>query len=129
MISPEWRRMKAVKTLAGSGSACQKECEPHWSARPNGDCSLMLTNKDPSNARAVKIEFGDSNGKTAARFSGPVTMVTFGAGQYVWQAEGPKSRGDPDGPPRTSKINAKGDSAFTLPKASVTVLRGKTTAD
>lgn len=96
--------------------------------RPGGEWSLMLINKDPSNAHAVKIEFGDSNGKAAAHFSGPVTMVTFGAEQYVWHPEGPKSHADPDGPPTTSKLNAKGG-AFTLPKASVTVLRGKTTAD
>jgi hypothetical protein len=97
--------------------------------RPDGEWSLMLLNKDPSNAHAVKIEFGDSNGKPATHFSGPVTMVTFGAEQYVWHPEGPKSHADPDGPPMTSKIDAKSGSVFTLPKASVTALRGKTTAD
>ncbi len=97
--------------------------------RPGGEWSLMLINKDPSNAHAVKIEFGDSDGRPTAHFSGPVTMVTFGAEQYVWHPEGPKSHADPDGPPMTSKINAKSDGVFTLPKASVTVLQGKTTAD
>ena len=97
--------------------------------RPGGEWSLMLINKDPSNAHAVKIEFGDSNGRPTAHFSSPVTMVTFGAEQYVWHPEGPKSHADPDGPPMTTKINAKSNRVFTLPKASVTVLRGKTTAD
>jgi len=97
--------------------------------RPGGEWSLMLINKDPSNAHAVTVEFADSNGKVAAHFRGPVSMVTFGAEQYVWRPEGPKSHADPDGPAMTSKINAASDGMFTLPKASVTVLRGKTKAD
>ena len=32
---------------------------------------------------------------------------------------------DPDGPPARATLNAKPDEPFTLPKASVTVLRGK----
>jgi hypothetical protein len=97
--------------------------------RPGGEWSLMLINKDPSNAHTVKIEFTDSNGKAAAYFRGPVNMVTFGAEQYVWHSEGPKSHADPDGPAMTSKINAMSNEMFTLPKASVTVLLGKTKAD
>jgi F5/8 type C domain len=97
--------------------------------RPNDGWSLMLINKDPSNAHAVKIEFADSNGKPAAHFRGPVNMVTFGAEQYVWHSEGPKSHADPDGPPMRSRVNATSDGMFRLPKASVTVLRGKTEAD
>jgi len=64
MNSPELRRMKAVKTLAGSGNACQKESDK----------------------------------------TGCVSGLT-------------------------PKIIAKSDGVFTLPKAPVTVLRGKTTAD
>jgi hypothetical protein len=62
--------------------------------RPSGEWSLMLITKDPSKTHAVKIEFGDSNGKTAARFSGSVTMVTFGAEQCVEHPEGPKSHAE-----------------------------------
>ena len=93
--------------------------------RPGGEWSLMLINKDPSNAHAVKIEFGDSNGKPTAHFSGPVTVVTFGAEQYVWHSEGPKSHADPDGPPATKELNVNGGETVTLPKASVTVVRGR----
>ncbi|HEV3374668.1 MAG TPA: hypothetical protein VG051_03130 [Candidatus Acidoferrum sp.] len=35
-----------------------------------------------------------------------------------------KSHADPDGPAVKTTVNAKGIQAFTLPKASVTVLRG-----
>jgi hypothetical protein len=92
--------------------------------RPDGEWSLMLINKDPTNAHEVKIEFTDESSK-ARYFSGSVTRVTFGAEQYVWHAEGAKSHADPDGPLATSTLNAGANHTFTLPKASVTVLRGK----
>jgi hypothetical protein len=93
--------------------------------RPDGVWSLMLLNKDPSNAHAVKIEFSNSSGKPPAHFTGPVTLVTFGAEQYVWHPEGAKSHADPDGPPTTKTLNIKSVESFNLPKASVTVLRGR----
>jgi hypothetical protein len=93
--------------------------------RPGGEWSLMLINKDPSNTQAVKVDFADANDKSTEHFTGPVTMVTFGAEQYVWHSEGPRSHADPDGPPATKSLNMKGRESFSLPKASVTVLRGK----
>jgi F5/8 type C domain len=92
--------------------------------RPNGEWSLMIVNKDPSNAHAVKIEFAEA-GKPAGHLLGQVTQVTFGADQYVWHPEGPNSHADPDGPPLTTTVNAKSGQAFTVPKASVMVLRGR----
>jgi hypothetical protein len=93
--------------------------------RPDGEWSLMLINKDPTNAHQVKIEFADASSNTSRHFSGLVTMVTFGAEQYVWHAEGPKSHADPGNPPVASTLNAGPNDTFALPKASVTVLRGK----
>jgi hypothetical protein len=92
--------------------------------RPDGEWSLMIVNKDTSNAHPVKIDFAE-NGGTVRHFAGPVTMVTFGAEQYVWHPAGATSHADPDGPPATSTLNVKSGEGFTLPKASVTVLRGK----
>jgi hypothetical protein len=85
----------------------------------------MLINKDQSNAHAVKIEFADADGKQTQYFTGPVTMVTFGAEQYVWHPDGAKSHADPDGPPGRKTLNVKSGDPVALPKASVTVLRGK----
>jgi hypothetical protein len=73
----------------------------------------------------VKIEFDDASGLPPRRFAGTVVSVTFGAEQYVWHPQGAKSHADPDGPPATNSMNVKSGAGFTLPKASVTVLRGK----
>jgi len=93
--------------------------------RPDGDWSLMLINKDPSNAHEVRIEFDDAGGGSPRHFTGTVDRVTFGAEQYVWHPQGAKSHADPDGPPATTLLNVKGSEGFTLPKGSITVLRGK----
>lgn len=97
--------------------------------RPDGEWALMLINKDPSNAHEVTIEFDDASGAPPRYFVGSVAIVTFGAEQYVWHPEGAKSHADPDGPPASTSINVKGGAGFTLPRASVTVLRGKLDRD
>jgi hypothetical protein len=56
-----------------------------------------------------------------------VAMVTFGSEQYQWHSEPTSVNGgsaDPDGPAARSTIQAGANTMFTLPKASVTVLRG-----
>jgi hypothetical protein len=93
--------------------------------RPDGEWSLMIVNKDPTNIRSVRIEFAGTDGRRPAHFAGSVRMLTFGAEQYVWHPEGPKSHADPDGPPLAKSMSVKDADLFELPKASVTVLRGR----
>jgi F5/8 type C domain-containing protein len=93
--------------------------------RPDGQWSVMLVNKDPSNSHAVNFAFANSGANTAAQFSGAVHLASFGAQQYVWHEAGAKSYADPDGPPAVSTVNAQPGQSFTLTPASVTVLRGK----
>jgi len=93
--------------------------------RPDGNWSLMLVNRDESNPHTVRVQFEDSKSRQSGSFSGPVTFVTFGSEQYVWIDDGPNSHADPDHPPIATTMAGSPQTAFTLPKASITVLRGK----
>ena len=92
--------------------------------RPDGNWSLMLVNRDQANAHTVRVTFDTPHNRQSS-FSGPVTMITFGSEQYVWKDEGPSSHADPDGPPVATTVMGGEQTSFTLPKASITVLRGK----
>jgi hypothetical protein len=92
--------------------------------RPDGEWSVMLVNRDPTNAHEIRIEFADGNSSSVKHLAGAVTAVTFGAEQYVWHPDGAKSHADPDGPPASTKLQVKAGDKFRLPKASITVLRG-----
>ncbi len=92
--------------------------------RPDGRWSVLLVNKDQENAHAVKVTFRDEAGRSDTSFSGPVDVITFGSEQYHWNPAPNGGSANPDGPAARSQAIAGADTAFTLPKASITVLRG-----
>jgi hypothetical protein len=83
----------------------------------------MLVNKDQSNPHPVRIAFDDASAPHKS-FSGPISVVSFGSDQYMWHSDGLNSHPDPDKPPVGQTLTPDAQS-ITLPKASVTVLRGK----
>jgi len=91
--------------------------------RPDGQWAVMLVNRDQSNDRAVKIAFDE--GKAERHFTGQVDRITFGSNEYQWHQEGIRGHADPDGPPSRSTVQGGGDVLYQLPKASITVLRGR----
>jgi hypothetical protein len=91
--------------------------------RPDGQWALLLINKDRENAHPVRIAF--ENGGGTGHFSGTIRMVTFGSEQYVWHGADATAHADPNLRPVVSSIDASAQTVFTLPKASVTVLRGE----
>jgi hypothetical protein len=93
--------------------------------RPDGNWSLLLVNRDETNPHTVRVVFEDVESQRHGYFSGPVTLVTFGSEQYVWKNEGPNSHADPDGPPATTPVADGPEATYTLPKASLSVLRGR----
>ena len=94
--------------------------------RPEGNWSLMLVNRDSSHAHTVRVVFNDAKNTRTASFSGPVTSVSWGSEQYEWINDGPNSHPDPDHPPVATLLQGPPQPAtFTLPKASITVLRGR----
>lgn len=93
--------------------------------RPDGNWSIMLVNRDENSPHQIRVMFNNPKAKRDLSFDGTVTLTTFGSEQYVWINDGPNSHPDPDGRPVASVITANSETVFTLPKASVTVLRGR----
>lgn len=93
--------------------------------RPDGQWSLLLINKDRENVQTVRIVFHDPDAKSDRFLSGPVDLITFGAGQYEWHADGAQGCADPDGPPIRTRTVGGAETEYALPKASITVIRGK----
>jgi len=99
--------------------------------RPDGNWSLMLVNKDQENAHPIHISFEAGTGEPEKHFNGSVSVVTFGSEQYKWHSDTENPIGgtaDPDGPSARSTISAAANTSFTLPKTSVTILRGAISA-
>jgi len=97
--------------------------------RPDGQWALMIVNKDQENPHSVQLAFHDSAMNRDRTFTGPVDRITFGSEQYQWQAQPNGGSANPDGPPARSQLTADSRTVFTLPKASVTVLRGHITGN
>ena len=93
--------------------------------RPDGNWSLLLVNRDESRSHTVRVAFEVSAAGRKGFFSGPVAVVTFGSEQYEWRNNGVDSRAEPDGPPVGSYVTASPQTRFALPRASLTVLRGR----
>jgi len=93
--------------------------------RPDEEWSLLIINKDPSNAHEVNISFENGGKEVAGGFAGRAKRVTFGAAEYVWHSSGATSHADPDGPAKRSSVEWKDGQKVLLPKASLTVLTGK----
>ena len=91
--------------------------------RPDGQWSVMLVNRDQSNDHAVNLVF-QASGKQL-HFSGSVDRITFGSNEYQWHQEGEGGHADPDGPPSKSTVTGGAAALYQLPKASITVLRGR----
>ena len=93
--------------------------------RPDGRWSVMLVNKDRERAHGVHIRFTDAEGKADRYFTGEVDHITFGANEYRWRPNGADGRAHPDGPQVKSTVNGGEGAVYALPKASITILRGK----
>jgi len=84
----------------------------------------MVINKDRERPHGVRISFHDAAANTDSTFSGQVTMLSFGSTQYQWHPARKKGYADPDDPPSKSSAAGGRDAVYTLPPASLNVLRG-----
>jgi hypothetical protein len=131
LINLEWLQHHAGVHFMFPASADIKDSAGHVLVttyavkRPDGNWALMLVNRDEFHPHTVSVELKDSKSQRKGWFSGPVTMVTFGRDQYAWRDLGPDSHPDPHDAPVTKTISGSPQATYTLPKASVTVLRGE----
>src|SRR5262249_43773547 len=93
--------------------------------RPDGQWALMLVNKDQENPQGLRIVFHDESSNSDSSFSGSVDTVTFGSEQYRWHPMPGGGTADPDGPAIRSTIITDAETTYTLPKASVSIIRGR----
>jgi hypothetical protein len=54
-----------------------------------------------------------------------VDRITLGAKEYQWRPNGADGHADPDGPQVKSTVSGGAGAVYALPKASITILRGK----
>lgn len=131
MITQEWAEPKDAPHRQYLASSDIKDTAGHTLVtayalqRPDQQWSLMLINKDHDNPHQVRIVFEGSKDNRQHTFSGKVTMISFGKEQYQWHAARKDGYADPNNPPVKSSLNAGSGTLYTLPAASLTVLRGR----
>jgi hypothetical protein len=129
MINREWVQHRSGADEMFPSSADIKDSDGNLLVtsyavhRPDGNWSLMLVNRDEAHPHTVHVVFSNAGKKTS--FNGPVRDVSFGSDQYVWINDGSNSHADPDHAPVGTTISSAPQTVFVLPKASITVLRGK----
>lgn len=91
-------------------------------ARPDGQWSVLLVNRDIQAAHKVTISFSGG-----AFFSAAVQEISLSPKNYVWHPSGANGYASPDGP--LAKATAPGGQGmiYALPASSITVLRGAIT--
>jgi NedA-like, galactose-binding domain len=97
--------------------------------RPDGQWSIMLVNKDHENEHPVRVVFHDDAAKIDRCFVGSVTMINYGKAQYQWHPAMRNGFADPDDPPAKTVLAAGPETIYSLPPASITVLRGRLVGD
>lgn len=129
-LTGEWVKPGDEEHTLFAGSSDLKDADGHVLVtayavkRPDGQWSLLLINKDHDKPHSVRVLFDD--GKDPSRgFSGPVTMLTFGKAQYQWHPARCDGYADPDSPPVKSTVSGGREAVYTLPPASMNVLRGE----
>jgi hypothetical protein len=133
LITQEWVQPKDAEHRLFRATSDIKDAAGHLLVtayavlRPDGQWSLLVINKDHDNPHPVRILFNDAGAKAERTLAGQVTMITFGKTQYHWHPNRKQGYADPDGPAATSIVQATPDAVYSLPPASVTVIRGNLT--
>jgi len=131
LITQEWAEPKDAKHRLFRAASDVKDSDGHVLVtayaleRPDGQWAVMLINKDHDNAHQLRIVFHDADSNRDHALLGPVTSITFGKAQYQWHPDRKSGYAGPDGPPVTSTLAGGQDRMYTLPAASLTIVRGR----
>jgi len=131
LITQEWAEPKDAEHRLFRAASDVKDAEgnvlvtAYALQRPDSQWSLMLVNRDYDHPHQVQVVFHNDKDNRDDSFSGPVTMITFGKAQYQWHPDRKKGYADPDNPPVKVTLAGGRNAIYTLPAASLTILRGK----
>lgn len=131
LITQEWAEPKDAEHDQYLASSDVKDSQGHVLVtayalhRPDGQWSLMLINKDHDHPHQVRISFHNGDSNHDSSLAGPVMVITFGKEQYQWHPARKRGYADPDGPAVSATLTAEMNTRYTLPAASLTVIRGK----
>ena len=131
LLTQEWAEPKDAQHRLFRAVSDVKDTDGHVLVtayalqRPDGQWSVMLINKDHDSPHAVRISFHDADSHHDQALQGPVTFITFGKAQYQWHPNRKLGYANPDGPPASSTLVGGKDATYTLPAASLTVIRGR----
>jgi hypothetical protein len=89
--------------------------------RPDGRVALMLLNKDPTRAYALRLELR-RNGEPAP-VAGGLYTYQLSPTRYVWHPRGERGYPRPDLPPAVSAFPPGAAPVVDLPPYSLTVVR------
>jgi hypothetical protein len=128
MLTQDW--VSAADGLASIYSAASDLRNPRGeemiSAYPlfleGGKWSLLVLNKDRTNAAAARIRFASDSGADLGTLIGPLELAQYCPKQYVWHANGLNGYAAPNDPP--SHISVNSSDVVLLPAYSITVIRG-----
>jgi hypothetical protein len=131
LITQEWAEPKDAEHRLYRAASDVKDAEgnvlvtAYALQRPDGQWSLMLVNRDYDHPHQVQVVFHNDKDNRDDSFSSPVTMITFGKAQYQWHPDRKKGYADPNNPPVKATLAGGQNAIYTLPAASLTILRGK----
>ncbi|MGA8151905.1 MAG: discoidin domain-containing protein [Terriglobales bacterium] len=131
LITQEWAEPKDAEHRLFRAASDVQDSDGHVLVtayalqRPDGQWAIMLINKDHDNPHPIRIVFHDADGNQDRSLLGPVTSITFGKAQYQWHPNRKSGYAEPDGPPAKSTVDGGPDATYTLPAASLTIVRGR----
>ena len=131
LITQEWVEPKDAEHRLFKAVSNSKDHDGHVLItaypvlRPDGQWAVMAINKDHDHEQKVRIMFHDEDADTDTFLGGAVTMLTFGSAQYQWHPAGKLGYAEPDDPPVRATLSGTRDTIYTLPPASLNVLRGR----